>query len=155
LINADERKKLQDKHVIVALHKELVEAQEKLKAVCDAEDKLVEKRFNEQKRKYEAKIVEEVKKAREEGLKISQEIQDGPESRVAVLLKFLRLAGYRRSVKSDIPEEDEAIEHVLVLVYSGEGMQTCVKLAEGSSDVVGEGHNVTCKFRAFQSVIRT
>jgi hypothetical protein len=152
LINADERKKLKDKPIIVALHKELVEVQDKLRAISDAEDKLVEERMEEQKRKYEAKIAEEVKKAREEGIKIGLEGQDGPESRVAVLLKFLRLAGYRRSVKSDTPEEDEAIEHVLVLVYSGDGMKTCVKLAEGSSDVVGEGHNVTCKFLALRPV---
>ncbi|KAA8911759.1 hypothetical protein FN846DRAFT_904127 [Sphaerosporella brunnea] len=143
LINADERKKLQDKPVIVAVHKELVEIHDKLRTVSDTEDKLLEERLEQQRRKHDAQLAAEVKKAKHEGIRIGREGQDGPESTVAVLLKFLRLAGYRRSTKSDSAEEDEAIEHVLVLVYSGDAMKTCIKLAEGSSDPVGEGHSVT------------
>jgi len=55
------------------------------------------------------------------------------------------LAGYRRSVKSDNPVEDDAIEKVLVLVYSGDtvAMEACSKLDAGSEDKVEDLDNVS------------
>jgi ribonuclease BN (tRNA processing enzyme) len=148
LINADERKKLQDKPITVAIHKELQEIYDKLKESTDAEDKIIEQRFEQQKHDYEDKLVKVTKEATEEGLKKGREekASEGTE-KVNTLLKFLRLAGYRRTFTSDNPQEDEAIEQVLVLVYSGDSsaMEACMKLAEGSSELVVEDHSVSCE----------
>lgn len=148
MLQPDERKKLQDKPITAAVHKELQEVYDKLKSLADAEDKQLEDRLEEQKRFHEAKLAEAVKQAREEGLKQGQDEKTAEGNhKVDTLLKFLRLAGYRRSFKSDNVEESEAIEHALVLVYSGEGMNTCLKLAEASTDNVGEEHHISCKCR--------
>lgn len=148
MINKDERRNIKDKQITEAVHQELSEVHEKLKTLIEAEDKVLGDRLDEQKRTYEAKLTDAVKDAKEEGLKQGREemVNEGNE-KVNTLLKFLRLAGYRRSVKSENVQEDEAIEQVLVLVYSGDSsaMEACIKLAEGSTDLVGEGYDVSCK----------
>jgi hypothetical protein len=153
LINADERKKLQDKPITLAVHKELQEIHDRLKDITEAEEKLLEKRLDdrldEQRKAYEQKLDLAVKHAKEEGLRQGrkEKAEEGTQ-KVECLLKFLRLAGFRRSIKSENVAEDDAIEQVLVLVYSGDvdAMSAAIKLAEGSNDVVGDDHRVTCKF---------
>jgi hypothetical protein len=98
-------------------------------------------------------LAKEVKEAKEEGLKqAKEEMLEQSNDRLNTLLKFLRLAGYRRSIKDENPnvEEDAAIEHVLVLVYSADAaMEASMKLADASSEPVGEEHTVSCKFLVF------
>ncbi|KAF8246631.1 hypothetical protein K440DRAFT_644543 [Wilcoxina mikolae CBS 423.85] len=147
-INPDERRNLKDKRITEAVHKELVEVHQRLSTLTETEDKILADRFDEQKHMHEAKLAEAVKEAKEEGIKQGREemVNEGNE-KVNTLLKFLRLAGYRRSVKSENVQEDEAIEQVLVLVYSGDSsaMEACIKLAEGSTDLVGDGYDVSCR----------
>ncbi|KAF8542646.1 hypothetical protein BDD12DRAFT_337813 [Trichophaea hybrida] len=146
IINQDERRTLKDKRITEAVIKELQEVHQRLSILTEAEDKILADRFDEQKRMHEAKLAEAVKEAKEEGLKQGREemVNEGNE-KVNTLLKFLRLAGYRRSVKSENIQEDEAIEQVLVLVYSGDSsaMEACIKLAEGSTDLVGDEYDVS------------
>lgn len=148
VLKGDERRKLNDKPIIEAVHRELQGVHERLATLAQAEARLVEDRLAEQKRFYETKIAESVRQAQEEArCQVRDDMFALGNEKVNTLLKFLRLAGYRRSVRSENVQEDEAIEQVLVLVYSGDSaaMDACVKLAEGSLDPVGEEHVVSCE----------
>lgn len=103
-----------------------------------------------QKAEHEAQLVASVDSAREEGFQQGKnEVAGEANNKLLSLIKFLRLAGYRRTAKSEQPEEDQAIEEVLILVYSGDNaaVTACTKLAAGSSDFVCESDTgVTCTF---------
>lgn len=63
------------------------------------------------------------------------------------MVRFLRLAGYRRQFKSLNDHEDDAIEKLLALVYGGDqtAVDACLKLANGSKEVIDD-LEVTCMF---------
>lgn len=66
------------------------------------------------------------------------------------MVRFLRLAGYRRQAKSGNDQEDDAIERILVLVYGGDqsAVDVCMKLANGSDEKIDD-FDVTCTVLRF------
>jgi len=87
-----------------------------------------------------AKIEEARKEGKETGVKEQQDV-------LHTLFKFLRLAGYRRAEPNDEVAENDAIEKVLVMVYSSEetATQATESMAKGSDEVVEGSENITCK----------
>lgn len=158
LINKDERKKIADKPITKAIHKELQEVYDKLKEQIDTEERVWEHKVENQQRQFDERLEASIKQAKDETFRrgfaegTQNSINEG-RNKVLTLVKFLRLAGFRRSVKSDIPEDDEAIEQVLVLVYTGDdsALDTCWKLSDGSPDMVGENHNISCNHRCYET----
>lgn len=119
-----------------------------MKEDLEYEERRVAKDLKKQQQQHEAALEAAVRAAREEGMRTERaETENKNNSQLLSLVKFLRLAGYRRTEKSDNPDEDQAIEDVLVLVYSGDqtAMSACTKLAAGTSDIVSEAApGVTC-----------
>lgn len=138
VINADERSKINTKPITSAVYEELKQIHECLKKVADLEDK----RLEEEKAESETKFNNAVAESREEGRKAGVEEAT---AKIFTVVRFLRLAGYRRQVKSGNDQEDEAIERLLVLVYGGDqtAVDACLKLANGSEDIIDE-FGVTC-----------
>lgn len=92
-----------------------------------------------------AKLSLKVEAARKEGF------EEGYKAQKDVLLtcfRFLRLAGYRRAFPHENVVENEAIEKVLVMVYSSEESATAAieSLAESKEEVVEGSEGVTCRF---------
>ncbi|KAI5841787.1 hypothetical protein DFP73DRAFT_528218 [Morchella snyderi] len=133
LINADERSKIAGKPITSAVFKELNEIHDVLKKVAETEDKRVE----EEKAEAEAKFAKAVAEAREQG---RQEGLEEATAKILTVVRFLRLAGYRRQAKSGNDQEDDAIERILVLVYGGDqsAVDVCMKLANGSDEKIDD-----------------
>ncbi|KAL7268579.1 hypothetical protein RUND412_008793 [Rhizina undulata] len=132
-INFDERKKMADKPIVAAVLKELQEIHDNLKSVSEAEDK----RLIREKSEAAAKLETAVAEAREEGRKEgAAEAND----KLLSVVRFLRLAGYRRRAPGESAEENEAVERVLVQVYAGDNnaVEACLKLANGTDDNIEE-----------------
>lgn len=138
LINPDERSKIGTKPITSAVFKELNEIHDVLKKVADAEDK----RIDAEKTESETKFSNAVAEAKEEGRKAGVEEAT---AKLFTMVRFLRLAGYRRQYKSPNDQEDDAIEKLLVLVYGGDqtAVDACLKLANGSEEPIDE-FEVTC-----------
>lgn len=145
LINPDERSKIATKPITSAVYKELNEIHEVLKKVADAEDK----RIDVEKAEADAKFGSAVTEAREEGRKAGAEEAT---AKILTVVRFLRLAGYRRQYKSPNDHEDDAIEKLLVLVYGGDqaAVDACLKLADGSKEVIDD-FDVTCMLSNYPS----
>ncbi|TGZ77719.1 hypothetical protein EX30DRAFT_374367 [Ascodesmis nigricans] len=142
ILNKDQLKKIEQKPITQAVHTELVELNklynEQLAVLQEIED--------ERTKQFEEKLAAEVKKAREEGRQEGrEEVTNEAKDKVTSLVKFLRLAGYRRSIPSEITEDNQAIESLLVLLYSGDeiAIEACNKLSGSSSDKVEETLTVT------------
>lgn len=143
LINPDERSKIGNKPITSAVFKELYEIHEVLKKVADAEDK----RIDAEKTEGETKFSNAVAEAKEEGRKAGVEEAT---AKIFTIVRFLRLAGFRRQYKSPNDQEDDAIEKLLVLVYGGDqtAVDACLKLANGSEEPIDE-FEVTCMLSPF------
>lgn len=118
-----------------------------MKKVAEAEDKRVE----EEKAEAEAKFTKAVAEAREQG---RQEGLEEATAKILTVVRFLRLAGYRRQAKSGNDQEDDAIERILVLVYGGDqsAVDVCMKLANGSDEKIDD-FDVTCTVLRFLDFI--
>lgn len=149
LINHDERSKIATKPIASAVYKELCEIHDALKKVADAEDK----RADVEKAEADAKFSNAVTEAREEGRKAGAEEAT---AKILTVVRFLRLAGYRRQYKSPNEQEDDAIEKLLVFVYGGDqtAVDACLKLANGSDEAIEE-FKVTCMILHYPSLLLT
>lgn len=138
VIKLDEQNKIKTKPITSAVYEELSSIAEVLKKVSDAEDK----RSEEEKAEADAKFASAVAEAREEGRKAGAEEAT---AKILTVVRFLRLAGYRRMAKSGNDQEDEAIERLLVLVYGGDqtAVDACLKLASGSDENIDD-FGITC-----------
>lgn len=146
IINADQKAQILKKPGLQAqlaqyeeqlAHLQKVEEQYRARAAADKAE------FDKALEQAKADIAEEAKQATEESLK----------KNLLVLSQFLRLAAYRREEAKD-PESDEsqAIEGVLLAIYSGDdsAVQSMLKLVNGTEDqitsVPGDQLQTTCKF---------
>lgn len=86
------------------------------------------------------KIEEARKEGKQEGITEQQDV-------LHTLFKFLRLAGYRRAEPDGDPAENDAIEKVLVMVYSSEetATQATESMAKASDEIVEGSENITCR----------
>lgn len=155
-INQDERQKIANKPTTLLIHKELLEIHDRFKELSEVDERnaVAAKRLQDEKLAAAVKEAEErgVAKGREESETDAQAKAAQSSNEVLSLIKFLRLAGYRRSMKSDNAAEDDAIERVLVQVYSGDdiAMEAARKLASASEDAVPQDESdsaptVTCR----------
>lgn len=149
LISSDERSKIATKPTTSAVFKELNEIHDVLKKVADLEDK----RVDAEKVEAEARFGSAIAEAREEGYKAGAEEAT---AKILTVVRFLRLAGYRRQFKSLNDHEDDAIEKLLALVYGGDqaAVDACLKLANGSEEVIDD-LEVTCMFSHYSSFLFT
>ncbi|KAF3280185.1 hypothetical protein TWF970_002937 [Orbilia oligospora] len=142
LINNDERKKLAEKTTVEERVKEYQELASGLLAVAVAEEKTKTSEKEAAEAAAAADLAAKVEEARkagyEEGLKTQKEA-------LLTCFRFLRLAGYRRAVPDDNVAENEAIEKVLVMVYSSEESATAAieNLAASKEEVVEGSEGVT------------
>jgi hypothetical protein len=106
-----------------------------------------EEKLAKQKHELNKELTDVVKAARKEGMEQGrQEKVSGDQNMVLTLIKFLRLARHRRSVKINNPAHNDAIEKFLACLYSSDAvaMEACAKLHAGSKDRVEELNSVTC-----------
>ncbi|KAF3911971.1 hypothetical protein AA313_de0204466 [Arthrobotrys entomopaga] len=138
LINNDERKKLAEKPLVEERVKEYHDLLSSLSAIAIADEK-TQVSVKEAADAEIAVKVEEAKKAGfEEGVKVQKDV-------LLTCFRFLRLAGYRRAVPDDNVAENEAIEKVLVMVYSSEESATAAieSLASSKDEIVEGSETVT------------
>ncbi|KAH6896881.1 hypothetical protein B0T10DRAFT_167170 [Thelonectria olida] len=132
IINADQKAQILKKPGLQAqlaqyeeqlAHLQKLEEQYRTRAATDKAE------FEKTLEKAKADIASEAKQAAEESLK----------KNLLVLSQFLRLAAYRREEAKD-PESDEsqAIEGVLLAIYSGDdsAVQAMLKLVNGTEDQI-------------------
>ncbi|KAF3921419.1 hypothetical protein ABW21_db0202200 [Orbilia brochopaga] len=138
LINNDERKKLAEKVLVEERVKEYQDLLVSLSglAISDEKAKVSEKEAADAE--IAAKIEEAKKAGFEEGIKAQKEV-------LLTCFRFLRLAGYRRAVPDENVAENEAIEKVLVMVYSSEDSATAAieSLAASKAETVEGSESVT------------
>ncbi|KAI5456412.1 hypothetical protein BGZ63DRAFT_396624 [Mariannaea sp. PMI_226] len=132
IINTDQKAQILKKPALAAqlaqyeeqlVHFQKVEEQFRTRAATDKAE------FEKTLEKAKADVASEAKQASEEALK----------KNLLVLSQFLRLAAYRREEAKD-PESDEsqAIEGVLLAIYSGDesAVQAMLKLVDGTEDKI-------------------
>ncbi|RVD88462.1 uncharacterized protein DFL_002647 [Arthrobotrys flagrans] len=142
LINNDERKKLAEKTTVEERVKEYQEFASSLLAIATAEEKTKASEKEAAEAEAAANLATKVEEARKAGY------EDGVRAQKDVLLtcfRFLRLAGYRRALPDENVAENEAIEKVLVMVYSSEDSATAAieNLAASKEEVVEGSEGVT------------
>ncbi|KAF3931793.1 hypothetical protein ABW19_dt0207056 [Dactylella cylindrospora] len=137
LINPDEKKKLGEKSAVEERVKEYQELVASVNALLAAEEKARQAEKEALEAEYAAKIAE----ARREGIELGKRLQMEV---LATCFRFLRLAGYRRALPDENIEENEAIEKVLVAVYSSEESATAaIEALASNSETLIEDTNVT------------
>ncbi|KAK6351087.1 hypothetical protein TWF718_004260 [Orbilia javanica] len=142
LINNDERKKLAEKPTVEERVKEYQELASGLLAVAVAEERTKTSEKEAADAEAAATLTAKVEEARKAGY------EEGVKAQKDVLLtcfRFLRLAGYRRALPDENVAENEAIEKVLVMVYSSEESATAAieNLAASKEEVVEGSEGVT------------
>lgn len=150
IINTDQKAQILKKPGLEAqlaqYEEQLVQYQkvdEQYKTQAAADRAALEKSLEKSLEKTKADAVAEAKKG------FQKSLQDN----LLVLSQFLRLAAYRREEGKD-PESDEsqAVEGVLLAIYSGDesAVDSMLKLVNGTEDqilsVPGEQLQTTCKF---------
>ncbi|EPS41059.1 hypothetical protein H072_5042 [Dactylellina haptotyla CBS 200.50] len=138
LINNDERKKLAEKVQVEERVKEYHDILTSLAAIAIADEKTKATDKEAADAETAAKVEEAKKAGFEEGVKAQKEV-------LLTCFRFLRLAGYRRQVPDENPHENEAIEKVLVMVYSSEDSATAAieSLAASKEEIVEGAESVT------------
>ncbi|KAF8426682.1 hypothetical protein EV426DRAFT_445656 [Tirmania nivea] len=141
-LNADERRKMSEKPIHLAVHKELKEIME----VLMKHDAIEEKRIASEKAQVSAAHAAELEKAivnaKEEGHK---EATAQADENLQLLLSFLRNVSLRRSWAANgqvlDPSEEKAFEAALIAVYEGtdNALAACHKLFSGLDEPVKEG----------------
>ncbi|KAK6502992.1 hypothetical protein TWF481_008028 [Arthrobotrys musiformis] len=142
LINNDERKKLAEKATVEERVKEYQEIASGLLAVAAVEEKAKASEKEAAEAEAAANLAAKVEEARKAGY------EEGVKSQKDALLtcfRFLRLAGYRRALPDENVAENEAIEKVLIMVYSSEESATAAieNLAASKEEVVEGSEGVT------------
>lgn len=109
-------------------------------AVAAAEDQ----QQASEKAAAEAEAAAKAEAARKEGYE--QGVKDQQET-LLTCFRFLRLAGFRRAMPDENAAENEAIEKVLIMVYSSEESATAAieSLAASKDEVIEGSEGVTCK----------
>jgi len=146
-LNADERRKISEKPVHLAVHKELKDVMD----ILIKHDAMEEKRITSEKAQvaaaHAAELEKAIVKAKEEGRK---EATDKADEDLQLLLSFLRNVSLRRSWAANgqvlDPSEEKAFEAALIAVYEGtdNALAACNKLFSGLDEPVKEGAT-TCK----------
>lgn len=147
LLNKDQLKKIEQKPVTQAVHNELIDLNKLYLEQLDILHDLEVERAKAQKAEFEEKLAVAVKEAKEQGLEEGRkEKSNEAKDKITSLVKFLRLAGYRRTIPGENQQENQAIEALLVLLYSGDevALEASDKLASGSTENVEESQTVTC-----------
>lgn len=145
-INVDQRAQVQKKP---GLQAQLAQVEEQLAQYLKV-DEQYRTRANADKAEW-AKAVEKAKA--DAVVEAASANKKSLEDNLLVLSQFLRLAAYRREEAQD-PESDEsqAIEGVLLAIYSGDesAVSSMLKLVEGSEDqiwsVPGEQLQTSCSY---------
>ncbi|KAJ6262207.1 hypothetical protein Dda_3012 [Drechslerella dactyloides] len=133
LINNDERKKLAEKTQVEERVKEYQDLLVSLSAIVVSE----EKAKTAEKEAADAEIAVKVEEAKKAGFEEGVKAQKGV---LSTCFRFLRLAGYRRAMPDENAAENEAVEKVLVMVYSSEDSATAaIESLAASKDEVVEG----------------
>ena len=149
IINADQRAQILKKP---ALQAQLTQAEEQLTQYRKLHEQYQAK-FAADKAEWEKSVEKSVEKAKEDALRDAKQGSDNTtHENLLILSQFLRLAAYRREEAQE-PESDEsqAIEGVLLAIYSGDdsAVSSMRKLVEGSDEqilsVPGEQLQTTCK----------
>ncbi|KAF3918934.1 hypothetical protein ABW20_dc0106349 [Dactylellina cionopaga] len=138
LINIDEKKKLAEKPLVEERAKEYQELLTSMTAIATSEDKAKVGEKEAADADVIAKVEEAKKAGFEEGLKAQKDV-------LLTCFRFLRLAGYRRAVPDDNAAENEAIEKVLVMVYSSEDSATAAieSLAASKEEAIEGSEGIT------------
>jgi len=141
LINKDERQKMAGKAQIDNQLQEYHDILNSFVPLTSAEE---EARAAERKA-FEADLAAKAEQARKEGVEEGIRQQ---QKNMEVLLMFLRLAGYRRAVQDTDETENDAIEKVLVMVYSSEAsaLHAVQCLVSSSPDLVEGSNEITCTY---------
>lgn len=132
LINADQKAQILKKP---ALQAQLAQYEEQL-----AHFQKVEEQYRTRAAADKAEWEKELEKAKADAVsEVKQESEKALKDNLLVLSQFLRLAAYRREEAKD-PESDEsqAIEGVLLAIYSGDesAVQSMLKLVTGTEDQI-------------------
>lgn len=148
LLNADERRKISEKPIHLAVNKE----QKEILEILARAEAVEEKRIASEKAQVVAAHAEELERtkneAREEGRK---EAAAQAHENLRLLLSFLRNVSLRRSWSANgqvlDPSEEKAFEAALVMVYDGSenAINACEKLFQGVDEPVKEG-SASCEF---------
>ena len=159
IINADQRAQILKKP---ALQAQLTQAEEQLTQYRKVHEQYQGK-FAAEKAEWEKSVEKSVEKAKEDALRDAKQGSDNTtHENLLILSQFLRLAAYRREEAQE-PESDEsqAIEGVLLAIYSGDdsAVSSMRKLVEGSDEqilsVPGEQLQTTCKWTLHRLSART
>ena len=140
MINRDERAKINNKASLLAQAKEYNDILQAFVTIAAEEDK---SRATE-KSTQESELAQKIEAAKEEGKREGVQQQRFV---MQTLLKFLRLAGYRRATPGGEQADNDAIEKVLVMVYSSEeaAFEAADNIASGSDKIIEESEGITCK----------
>lgn len=145
IINNDQKAQILKKP---ALQAQIIQFEEQL-----TQYQKVQEQYQERAAADKAEWEKALEKAKADALaEAKEEAEKKERGDLLVLSQFLRLAAYRREEAKD-PESDEsqAIEGVLLAIYSGDenAVAAMLKLFEGSSDqiwsVPGEQLQTTCR----------
>ncbi|KAI5800234.1 hypothetical protein DFH27DRAFT_73914 [Peziza echinospora] len=145
LINADERRKISEKPIHLAVLKELTDVLEFVTRAEAAE----EKRFSNEKAQLAAAHAEQLKEAKEEGRK---EAEAQADENLRLLLAFLRTVSVRRVAMSSHPldpADNQAFEAALIAVYEGseKGFTACQNLFSGLEEPVKESGSTWARLK--------
>lgn len=147
LINKDERAKVSGKAAIMTQLQEYTEILNSMIAIGNDEEKARASEKSAGDADASSKLEAAKAEGKQEGIK---------EQRIVLqtLLKFLRLAGYRRATSGGEQAENEAIEKVLVMVYSNEesAIEAAHNIAFLSTKVIEETDGITCKLHVFLNI---
>lgn len=141
-LNADERRKISEKPIHLAVHKELKDVVDILTKYEVAEEKRIASGKAQVAAAHAVELEKAVEKAKEEGRK---EVTVKAGEDLQLLLSFLRNVSLRRSWAANgqvlDPSEEKAFEAALIAVYEGtdNALAACHKLFSGLDEPVKEG----------------
>lgn len=151
LLNKDQLAKIKHKPETEAVYNELSSLHDLYRAETESTHKAFVQREAARAAEYEEKLAAAIKEAHQKGLEAGRQQKElETKQHLTSLLKFLRLAGYRRACPSENADEDKAVEAVLVQVYSGDeaALAASLKIEAGAQEQVDEENLVSCeKFR--------
>lgn len=148
VLNKDQLAKIKHKPETEAVYNELSSLHDLYRSEFETIKKQFAERQEARDAEHEKQLTDAIKEAYEKGLEAGRQEKDTEtKNHLMSLLKFLRLAGYRRACPGDNTDEDKAVEAVLVQVYSGDdtALAASLNIEAGSSENVDEENLISCK----------
>lgn len=148
LLNKDQLAKIKHKPETEAIYNELSSLHDLYRSENETIQKAIAQREEARDAEHENQLSRAVEEAYQKGLEAGRQEKDSEtKNHLMSLLKFLRLAGYRRACPGEDANEDKAVEAVLVQVYSGDdtALAASLNIEAGSSDHVDEENQVSCE----------